>query len=267
MVSNSMSKSIQSTANPEIKHLARLIRQRSYRLTHKHVVIEGIHLLQTFIEADMPLVKLYIPEMACEQTEIQALLPKISTEKIIYVAGGVLRKISSLANADEITAIFNLPETASARPEKDVVILENVQDPGNVGTILRSSLATGITDIVLSKHCADVWSPKVLRAAMGAHAFLRFYEIDAVATWCQQYPNQVYATVLSTSAQSLYSLDLTHDAAWVFGNEGAGISQATYEAIKHHVIIPMSGPTESLNVAMAASICLFEQQRQRLNTR
>ncbi|MDF7675873.1 RNA methyltransferase [Neisseriaceae bacterium ESL0693] len=260
------SKFIQSASNPEIKHLAKLIRQRSYRQSHQQIVVEGIHLLQTFIDADMPIFKVYVPETCYTEAEIQILLSRITPDKIVFVAEGVLHKVSSLSNAEEITAIFYLPATNMEISGKDVVILEDVQDPGNVGTILRSSIATGITDIVLSKHCADVWSPKVLRSAMGAHAFLKFHEAEDIALWCRQYPYLIYATVLSASAQSLYALDLTQPSAWIFGNEGAGIRQDTLAAIRHHVIIPMTGPAESLNVAMAASVCLFEQQRQRLNS-
>lgn len=254
---------IQSSSNAQIKHLAKLIKQRHYRQANQQFVLEGIHLLQTFMEAGWQSERLYIPQHCLNTAEVQTILSLTDERKFIEVNNQIIRKISSLTEADQPTAIFSLREDPPIDLNKDVIALENIQNPGNVGTILRSAVATGINQVVLNKHCADIWSPKVLRAAMGAHAYIQFYEVDNIAAWCMAYPNNTYATLLNPAAKSLYDLSLIQPAAWIFGNEGNGISQETQNAVKEHVIIPMTGPTESLNVAMAASICLFEQQRQR----
>ena len=258
-------KFIQSAANPELKHLAKLIKQSSYRRKQKQVVLEGIHLLQTFIDSDWQPVKIYVSEHSFNKTEIKTLLANIDSELITLVADGLLSRISSLSEADELTAIFSLPEIRKQNHYTDVVILEDIQDPGNVGTILRSCAAVDIKNIILSQNCADIWSPKVLRAAMGAHAFLYLEQVENLYQWCENYNYPIYATVLHEAAQSLYTLKLTTPAAWIFGNEGSGVSSQLSQFASEYVIIPMAGKTESLNVAMAASVCLFEQQRQRMS--
>ncbi|WP_239323825.1 TrmH family RNA methyltransferase [Snodgrassella gandavensis] len=256
-------KIIQSASNSELKHLARLIAQSNYRRQHQLAVLEGIHLIQTFIQAEHSIQTLYVPQLREHDHEIAALIAKMPLQKVVLVADNLLDKISDLVSSREPVAIVQLPENIPATEIQDAVLLERVQDPGNVGTILRSALAAGIDNIVLSKDSVDVWSPKVLRAAMGAHAYLNIQTVTDLAAWCADYTWPLYATALSTSAKNLYTLNLTQPAGWLFGNEGSGLSAKILQTASRHVIIPMSGQTESLNVAMAATVCLFEQQRQR----
>lgn len=260
-------KIIQSASNSELKHLSRLIAQSHHRFQHKLAVLEGVHLIQTFMQAGHSIQTLYVPQLRVFDNEIAALIAQLPEQKVVFVADYLLDKISDLVNSKEPVAIVQLLAGTDIADIGDVVLLERVQDPGNVGTILRSALAAGIDNIVLSKDSVDVWSPKVLRAAMGAHAYLKIQTVTDLAAWCADYTCPLYATALSTSAKSIYSLNLIQPAGWLFGNEGSGLSAKILQAVSRHVIIPMSGQTESLNVAMAATICLFEQQRQRLQTR
>ena len=124
--------------------------------------------------------------------------------------------------------------------------------------------AAGVKNVVLGRDCADVWSPKVLRAAMGAHFLLSLYPDTDLAQWLPLYREPLRVTALDESAQSLYVLDLRRPCGWLFGNEGSGVSDEARRAAADSVVIPMAGATESLNVAMAATVCLFEQMRQRL---
>src|SRR5881396_2853059 len=152
-------------------------------------------------------------------------------------------------------------ETALARPEvRD--FFENIQDPGNLGAILRTAAAAGIPHIFLSKDSVFAWSPKVIRAGMGAHFFLSIFEGVDVGEFARSFRGSVVAMEPRARA-SLYELDLRGPVAWVFGNEGAGLSEGARRLAAHRVRIPMPGPAESLNVAAAVAICLFEQIRQR----
>ena len=144
------------------------------------------------------------------------------------------------------------------------MVLERVQDPGNVGTILRSAAASGVGQIVLNADSADAWSPKVLRAGMGAHFLLRIHSRVDLAQWRSGYQEKLWVTALSGRPQNLYKMALAEPAAWLFGNEGSGVSAAALALADGSVHIPMAGATESLNVAMAATVCLFEQMRQRM---
>jgi len=141
-------------------------------------------------------------------------------------------------------------------------LLEDIQDPGNVGSMLRSAAAAGVHDVLLSKSCAFAWSPKVLRAAQGAHFALNIVEGADLLAFVAHYAGQVVALVPAVS-KALYDLDLAKSTAFVIGNEGAGLSAELLAAVSVHATIPMPGKSESLNAAAAAAICLFEMARQR----
>lgn len=257
---------ITSPHNPQLKHLAKLLAQAKARREHGQTVLEGIHLLQSYLDAGGCPEHVYLPEKQWARPEIQALLPQVPPERLTLVSDHALAKITSLTEAEEVMTLIAMPSEKPLPQAVDCVVLDRVQDPGNVGTVLRSAAAAGVRDIVLSGDCADVWSPKVLRAAMGAHFLLELHTRADLPQWLQAYQGRVWATALSQQNQALlYDLDLQPPAAWVFGNEGSGVSAPVLAAADAAVLIPMAGQTESLNVAMAATVCLFEQMRQRMN--
>jgi TrmH family RNA methyltransferase len=140
-------------------------------------------------------------------------------------------------------------------------MLEGVQDPGNMGSILRSTAAAGLQDVYLSAECVQAWSPRVLRAGMGAHFSLRIHEGVDLETLAQQYAGRVLA-VASDGATPFYSAVLSGPVGLIFGNEGNGLSTALRGRAHDSISIPMPGKVESLNVAAAAAVCLFERVRQ-----
>ena len=141
-------------------------------------------------------------------------------------------------------------------------MLESVQDPGNVGSLIRTAVAAGVRQIVLSAGCADVWSPRCLRAAQGAQWLADIYTDQSLSEFLASYRGDVAATVLE-GGENLYAQSLKQPVAWLFGNEGQGLSQGLADSANQRVTIPMPGAMESLNVNAAAAICLFEQVRQR----
>jgi TrmH family RNA methyltransferase len=141
------------------------------------------------------------------------------------------------------------------------VLLEDVQDPGNLGSILRSTAAAGIRQVYLSAQCADLWSPRVLRAGMGAHFHLDCFAGVDLGGFAATFPGRLIATHLA-ARQSVFEVDLTGQIGLIFGNEGAGLSRALLDKVASVVAIPMPGQTESLNIAAAAAVCLFERVRQ-----
>lgn len=261
-------KTITSVHNEQLKLLAKLIQSAKYRREHHATVLEGTHLLDAYLNANLLPKQVFIPTQQFHKTETQNILRRLPEHHITLVEQGALEKISQLINGEEIMTWVNLPDLGSLKTAGDCIVLENVQDSGNIGTILRSAAAAGVREIVLGKGCADVWSPKVLRSGMGAHFLLNVHERVDLAAWREQYQGRVLATALSESKHfSLYDkdLDLREATAWVFGNEGAGVSPELLAQASASVKIPMVGATESLNVAMAATVCLFEQMRQRLS--
>ena len=222
-------------------------------------------MLDAFLNAGGVPLHVFVPEGKWVQAEIQALLARIDAERVSVVNHSALSKITSLTDAEDIMTLIAIPINYEAPKRDDCVVLERVQDPGNMGTILRSAAASGVQQLVLSTDCVDIWSPKVLRAGMGAHFLLKFSNRADLTRWYAAYQQPVWATALSEiNNHDLYQLDLSAPCAWIFGNEGKGVSQAMQKMSTGTVKIPMLGATESLNVAMAATVCLFEQMRQRL---
>lgn len=254
---------ITSAHNPALKTLAKLIRDRRARAQSGMAVLEGVHLAESFVHAGYLPQALYVPTHRLRHPEVAALLAQLPAACVRVVADGALAKISSLSQADDLIMQIAQPPMAGLPEKQDCLVLERVQDPGNVGTILRSAVASGLRWVLLDADCADVWSPKVLRAAMGAHAVLNLCPDTDLAAWRAQYRAPVYAAALCTSARALYTLDLRPPSAWLFGNEGSGLSAAALALADQSVLIPMAAGAESLNVAMAATVCVFEQRRQR----
>ena len=142
------------------------------------------------------------------------------------------------------------------------MLLEDIQDPGNLGSMLRSAAAAGCDSVFLSQDCADAWSPKVLRAAMGGHFALRIYEQQDLPGVAKAFSGTLLATSLHAT-HSLYDCDLRGNVAFLIGNEGAGLSADLLGLATQKITIPMPGQVESLNAAAATAICLFEAVRQR----
>ncbi len=143
-----------------------------------------------------------------------------------------------------------------------LLLLEDIQDPGNLGSLLRSAAAAGASAAVLSAGCADPWSPKALRGGQGAQFFLPLEEVPDLAAWLAGQTLQSVALSLQASV-SLYDLDFAQPSALLLGNEGAGLSPALQAAVQVRARIPMPGRVESLNVGAAAAAALFEAVRQR----
>ena len=232
------------------------ISSKPLQLPGKHklnlaVLVASLILLAVFLKSSNP----------HETVETLYRLVNGKPEAAMVISNGA----SSAAAIAALTLMTLIALPPPAAPESpDYVLLDRVQDAGNVGTVLRSAAAAGIRQIVLGEGCADAYSPKVLRAGMGAHFLLHIQERVCLTEWCARYPHAVYATALDSNRPALlYQLDLRAPCAWIFGNEGSGVSPELIALAGRSVKIPMQGATESLNIAQAATVCLFEQMRQR----
>ncbi|TAK91997.1 MAG: RNA methyltransferase [Burkholderiaceae bacterium] len=254
-------KSITSRDNPTYKQLGHLLREAHARKEQHRTVLEGIHLCQTAVQQGVPLRQLWCSETALQNAEVNAFCAQVQCE-IFFIPDRLFSAVSTLEHGIGLLAVIAIP-TASL-PEKlseNCLLLDRVQDPGNLGTLMRTAAAAGHRKIFCGPGCADPWSPKVLRAGMGAHFYL---EILQAEDWSQLLP-RIVVPILATDlhgAQSLYALDLRAPAAWLFGNEGSGVAPELLAAATTRVRISQPGKIESLNVAAAAAICLFEQVRQ-----
>ena len=184
-----------------------------------------------------------------------------SAPRALVVPMALFKGLSGLESPAQIGAELTLPATPAIDPNAASVVLDRLQDAGNVGAILRSAAAFGVRQVLALKGTAALWSPKVLRAGQGAHFGLRLVEgLAADDLAALQVP--LVATSSHTD-QVLHRVALPSPCAWVMGHEGQGVSGELMARCALTVGVPQPGGEESLNVAAAAAICLYESERQR----
>jgi TrmH family RNA methyltransferase len=207
-------------------------------------------------------VQVAISEAALANAEIQALVSALHPLQPLLLSDGLFATLSTVSTPTGIVASVETPR-ATALPSElgSCVLLEDIQDPGTLGSILRSAAAAGVQHVCLSKNSVHSWSPRVLRAGMGAHFMLDIHEQCDLLELARHFHGRVIATT-QTAQKSLFASDLTGTVALLFGNEGAGVSAEMLAVAHETVAIPMPGAIESLNIAAAAAICLFERVRQ-----
>jgi TrmH family RNA methyltransferase len=255
-------KHITSADNPQYRILLKLAQSSRERRKAGLSLLDGIHLVAAYHQQRGNPLQVAVSETFSRDPEIRRLLEVMQPLQPLLLPDGLFAALSTVATPTGIIASIETPRPLAA-PAKlgTCVLLEDIQDPGNLGSILRSAAGAGILQVCLSKNSVHSWSPRVLRAAMGAHFMLEIYEQCDLPALVRDFQGRVVVTAL-TARNSLFETDLTGQVALVFGNEGAGIS-AELRALAHTVAaIPMPGAVESLNVAAAAAVCLFERVRQ-----
>ncbi len=257
--------SIQSRDNPRLKQLRALLSSARARQEDKLTVLEGLHLCAAWLRQPFPIHSAWVSESARQHVEVKAILRQLVDRSVVNVLPDALfQQMSNLESGASLCFIVEpLCYPLAPSVEQDCVVLDAVQDPGNVGTILRTAAAAGVQQAWLGAGCASAWAPKTLRAGMGAQCVMRIGEGNLLHEFLPTLnATKVAADVHGT--QSLYALNLNMPIAWVFGNEGQGLSDSVLACMQQRVLIPQSSIVESINVSAAAAICLFEMRRQRL---
>jgi RNA methyltransferase, TrmH family len=256
-------KPIRSRQNPRFKALHRLATSTRERRRAGLALLDGIHLISAYRARGGVPEQLILSESGIASAEAAELATDTTGQALLVLADPLFNEIAQVATPTGIVALICTPEPAPLpRTIERCVMLENIQDAGNLGSILRSTAAAGIDTVLLSPGCAFVWSPKVLRAGMGAHFSLNIYDNSDLPAAVQRLSGRLICAS-SHAQKTLYQADLRGPLAWAFGNEGSGLSAALTGVAGEQLRIPMPGGTESLNVAAAAAVCLFEQVRQR----
>ncbi len=253
-------KSISSRDNPLLVRLRKLGRDPLAYRKQSELWIEGDHLCRAFLQrGGVPLQALISNEAwASPWRDLALAAPAVAVLPATLMAG-----ISTLESPAPIGFVIPWAGTAALRPDVPTVVLDRLQDAGNVGTVLRSASAFGFAQVAALKGTAGLWSPKVLRAGMGAHFGLSLVEgVEAAALDALSVP------LLGTSSHAAQSIDqvaLPWPCAWVLGHEGEGVSALVQSRCALALRIPQPGGEESLNVGAAAAVCLYESARQRMN--
>lgn len=257
-------KTVSSRDNPHFKQLRKWATQGRARREAGVVLLDGLHLIEALLQSGGSIDELLVSESGAQKTEIHDWLARHPHFSGLMLPDALFGEIAATETPSGVMAVARLKE-GSTGPVFDVdcILLDGVQDPGNVGTLLRTAAAAGVRQALLGPGCADAWAPKTLRAGQGAQFQLAIHEGCDLPGFLQTYRGTGVVTSLDAT-QSLYGAQLEGPLAWVFGSEGQGVSGPVQAAAKLVLRIPMPGETESLNVAAAAAICLFEVVRRRL---
>ena len=248
---------IESKENSVIKHVVKLAQNRRYREQNNQAIAYGEHLLIEVLRYNL-VDKIFVLADSFDKYQ------KYFTDyqEVYLLNSELITKINLLDSPVDIVAIINIAETPAIDFNADSLILENIQDAGNLGTILRVAKASGISQVLLSQNSVDIYNPKVLRASQGIQLGLAVICNCNLLELLPRLNLQILA-LTPYATNSLYACDLIKKTAFVLGNEGSGISQQLLSIIDKKIIIPMLGDTESINLAMAATVAAFELSRQR----
>jgi RNA methyltransferase, TrmH family len=256
-------KTVSSRDNAALKAMARLASSAAERRKRGLTVLDGAHLVGAFLDAGHAVDTLMVSRSALERAEVSLLVARVPRAALVVVADKLFEAISTVDSATGLLAAVAAPEGRPIPVDADLVLLlEDVQDPGNVGTLLRSAAAAGARHVGLSPGCAFAWSLKTVRAGMGAHFRLNIAEGVDLAAFLEAYRGSSIA-LAGGARRSIYGADLRGPIAVLVGSEGAGISAGLRERASQSLSIPMPGGMESLNAAVAGSLALFEAVRQR----
>lgn len=261
-------KHITSRDNAFYKELKQLATSSQARRKAGRSLLDGVHLCQSWLDLRGAPEHCVVSSGALANPEVAAIVDRVDAlhAHVTALPDALFGAISQVEHGVNLVFVVASPVPAKAPGlVESSVLLDGVQDPGNVGSILRSAAASGIKQVYCSPGTAFCWSPKVLRAAMGAHFVLDIFENIELAPLVRAAKIPVLATS-GYAAEQLYALDLRRPVAWVLGHEGQGVSQELLELATHRVAVPHAGKVESLNVAACAAVCFFEQLRQGLGT-
>lgn len=254
-------RAIESRSNPLIKELYSLAKDAREIKVRQRTLIDGPHLLDAYHHCQGIPEVLVTSSSGAENPEILELTGRWPETDVVRLPDSLFREISGVVTPIGILAMIPIPPVPAGNITGSCVMLDAVQDAGNVGTILRTAAAAGIREIALGQGCASVWSPKVLRAAQGAHFGMRIREQVDINGLMIEYSGTTVVTV-AQGGLTVFDLNLSGDIAWIFGNEGSGVRTELASLARLRATIPVAVGTESLNVAAAAAVCVFEQVRQ-----
>ncbi len=268
---------ITSPSNGRIKLIRELMAHSKARKKEGVFVAEGVKM---FLEApENEIREVYLTERLYTRLKFEKELPKkyedcrLKLKEVSYevVADDIFERISDTVTPQGILAIidrreYQLEDILGGRMNAIYMVLENLQDPGNLGTILRTAEASGVDGVILGENCVDMYNPKVIRSTMGAIFRVPFTYVENVREAIRIMSERgisTYAAILSEDAKEYDAFDYTTATAFVIGNEGNGLSEEAIRLSTSQVFIPMQGEAESLNASMAAGILMYEAARQR----
>ena len=264
---------ITSTSNQQMKDLAALLKKSKERKVNKVFVVEG-----TKMVAEAPknwLRKVYVSETYEKNSQNEAVLRVFSKDAATYgyvmetVSDSVFKSVSDTQTPQGIMAVVSMPEYSFEQlidgDKTHLLILESIQDPGNLGTMIRTGEGAGITGVIMNKTTVDLFNPKTIRSTMGSIYRMPYYVTEDLSATLEALKEQgvaLYAAHLK-GEHSYDEEDYTKACGFLIGNEGNGLSDEIADQADTYIKIPMEGQVESLNAAISATLLMYEANRQR----
>jgi RNA methyltransferase, TrmH family len=255
---------ITSPDNATVK-LARALLERKGRQQQGRFLAEGVRLVEDGLRAGSSPAFLFFAPQARENERAARLLAAAEAQgaRLIEVSPAVFGTLSDTVTSQHVIGVFALPQRTAPADDRLLLVLDQLRDPGNLGTILRSAEAAGVGAVVLTPGSVDPWGPKVVRAGMGAHFRLPILEAGGWDELAGLLAGRPVWLAEAHAAVAYDRIDWTVPSALVVGGETTGLSAEAAAAATGRVAIPMAGAADSLNAAMAATVLLFEAARQR----
>lgn len=256
---------VESRHNERLREVARLIGSSRDRRKSGRCILEGVHLIDVYCARIGAPQTLVVLDETLQRPDVANLVARVPASRTIVVSRKLFAELATLPADVAMLAVVATPKAVLPSPGDFCLLLDDVQDPGNVGTMIRTAAAAGVDEVLLSRQCAFAWSPKALRAGQGAHFLTNIVEAVELHEWLATFRSgggRAFATVTG-DAMPLYAADLRGRSAIVVGSEGSGVSRALLDVVDERITIPMAAGSESLNAAAAAAVVLFEAVRQR----
>ena len=258
---------ITSKDNEVIKNIRKL-KEKKYRDTNNEYIVEGLKLIEEAIEEDVRIKKIVVCEECLKDSEIeQKFLYKIAKYDCVYVSDKVFSLLTDVVNPQGMLAVIEKEGTEDKINYADdvIVVLDGIQDPGNLGTILRTVDSVGLSQIILSKTSVDAYNPKVVRSTMGAIFRVKIIESENLVETLKNMKKHKFKVVATSleGSESIYNMDYNKKVI-VIGNESKGVSKEIIDIADSRIKIPMLGKTESLNASIATGVILYEYVRRKL---
>lgn len=257
---------ITSKDNETVKAIKKL-KEKKYRNESGKFIVEGIKMLEEALQEKASIEKIILCEDCQNDYSHELDVYEIAKNEIITVSEKIFKELTGVENPQGILAVINKEKNKPINYNEDIIIaLDGIQDPGNLGTILRTIDSVGLTQVVLSEKTADPYNPKVVRSTMGAIYRVNIIQTNNLQNTLKQITKNDYkimATALDEESKSVYDIKLKKKVI-VIGNEANGISKEIISMSDEKIIIPMLGKTESLNAAVATGVILYEYVRRKL---
>ncbi|MBM7562284.1 TrmH family RNA methyltransferase [Fusibacter tunisiensis] len=268
---------IASSKNPQVKFLKSL-HQKKHRERESKFIVEGIKTLELAIKAGITCYGVYLTEKGLESLRSQ--LPELfeKVNRVHLISEAVLKEVTSTETPQGVIGVLEMPLKMKQEQLFDriqietrmgsILMLDRIQDPGNMGTIIRTAEAAGIQDIVLVKGCVDIFNDKVMRSTMGSIFNVSFYEVEdpvAFVTALSEFGYLIVASALENAVAYSRNSVFSKRNCLIIGNEGNGISDMLLQASDIRVKIPIRGVAESLNAGVAAGILIYKMLESDLN--